>query len=148
MCIAWGVIMLFNLITLPVEFDASNRAKKVLIDMGFIRGQAEITAVNQVLNAAALTYVAAFLTSLGYLLFYLLPLVIGEPSRLSGVRLRPNRGLPCGLADDVSFAPRTKTRGDRIRLLDDRRRLRIGVEKQSPIRNFHSSLLARIASGS
>ena len=78
MCIAWGVIMLFNLITLPVEFDASNRAKKVLIDMGFIRGQAEFAAVNQVLNAAALTYVAAFLTSLGYLLYYLLPLLSGS----------------------------------------------------------------------
>ena len=77
MCIAWGVIMLFNLITLPVEFDASNRAKKVLIDMGFIRGPGEIKAVNEVLDAAALTYVAAFLTSLGYLLFYLLPLLTG-----------------------------------------------------------------------
>jgi uncharacterized protein len=78
MCIAWGIIMLFNLITLPVEFDASNRAKKVLIDMGFIRGPAEIAAVNRVLNAAALTYVAAFLTSLGYLLYYLLPLLSGN----------------------------------------------------------------------
>jgi uncharacterized protein len=78
MCIAWGVIMLFNLVTLPVEFDASNRAKKVLINMGFIRGPAEVAAVNQVLNAAALTYVAAFLTSLGYLLFYLLPLLSGN----------------------------------------------------------------------
>ena len=77
MCIAWGVIMLFNLITLPVEFDASNRAKKVLIDMGFIRGPGEVEAVNQVLDAAALTYVAAFLTSLGYLLYYLLPLLTG-----------------------------------------------------------------------
>jgi uncharacterized protein len=45
--------------------------------MGFIRGPAEIAAVNRVLNAAALTYVAAFLTSLGYLLFYLLPLLSG-----------------------------------------------------------------------
>jgi Zn-dependent membrane protease YugP len=78
MCIAWGVIMLFNLVTLPVEFDASNRAKKVLIKMGFIRGPAEVAAVNQVLNAAALTYVAAFLTSLGYLLYYLLPLLSGN----------------------------------------------------------------------
>jgi Zn-dependent membrane protease YugP len=78
MCIAWGIIMLFNLITLPVEFDASNRAKKVLVDMGFIRGQNEIAAVNKVLDAAALTYVAAFLTSLGYLLFYLLPLLAGN----------------------------------------------------------------------
>jgi uncharacterized protein len=77
MCIAWGVIMLFNLITLPVEFDASNRAKKALVDMGFIRGSSEVAAVNQVLDAAALTYVAAFLTSLGYLLYFLLPLLTG-----------------------------------------------------------------------
>lgn len=77
-CIAWGVIMLFNLITLPVEFDASNRAKKILREMGFIRTEAEATAVNRVLNAAALTYVAAFLTSLGYLLWFLLPLLGGR----------------------------------------------------------------------
>jgi uncharacterized protein len=77
MCIAWGVIMLFNLITLPVEFDASNRAKKALVDMGFIRGSSEVAAVNHVLDAAALTYVAAFLTSLGYLLYFLLPLLTG-----------------------------------------------------------------------
>jgi Zn-dependent membrane protease YugP len=76
-CIAWGVIMLFNLITLPVEFDASNRAKKALIEMGFIRGPGEAAAVNQVLDAAALTYVAAFLTSLAYLIYYLLPLLSG-----------------------------------------------------------------------
>jgi uncharacterized protein len=76
-CIAWGVIMLFNLITLPVEFDASNRAKKALTDMGFIRGPNEAAAVNQVLDAAALTYVAAFLTSLAYLIYYLLPLLSG-----------------------------------------------------------------------
>jgi Zn-dependent membrane protease YugP len=78
MCIAWGIIMLFNLITLPVEFDASNRAKKVLLGMGFIQGPAEAAAVNRVLDAAALTYVAAFLTSLGYLLYFLLPLLSGS----------------------------------------------------------------------
>jgi uncharacterized protein len=78
MCIAWGVIMLFNLITLPVEFDASNRAKKALVNMGFIRGPSEVAAVNHVLDAAALTYVAAFLTSLGYLLYFLLPLLTGS----------------------------------------------------------------------
>jgi Zn-dependent membrane protease YugP len=38
MALAWGVIMLFNLITLPVEFDASRRAKIILGEMGFIRG--------------------------------------------------------------------------------------------------------------
>jgi uncharacterized protein len=77
MCFAWGIIMLFNLITLPVEFDASNRAKKALVDMGFIGGPSEVAAVNHVLDAAALTYVAAFLTSLGYLLYFLLPLLTG-----------------------------------------------------------------------
>jgi Zn-dependent membrane protease YugP len=66
------------LITLPVEFDASNRAKRILREMGFIRTEGEATAVNRVLNAAALTYVAAFLTSLGYLLFFLLPLLGGR----------------------------------------------------------------------
>jgi Zn-dependent membrane protease YugP len=77
-CLAWGIILLFNLVTLPVEFDASNRAKKKLVEMGFIRTQGEVAAVNQVLDAAALTYVAAFLTSLGYLLYYLLPLLGGN----------------------------------------------------------------------
>jgi uncharacterized protein len=77
-CMAWGIIMVFNLVTLPVEFDASNRAKKKLVEMGFLRTQGEVAAVNQVLDAAALTYVAAFLTSLGYLLYYLLPLLGGN----------------------------------------------------------------------
>ena len=75
---AWGVIMIFNLVTLPVEFDASRRAKELLPSLGIIRGQAETDAVNQVLNAAALTYVAAFVTSLGYFLYYLLPLLGGR----------------------------------------------------------------------
>jgi Zn-dependent membrane protease YugP len=69
--------MLFNLITLPVEFDASARAKKILRDMGFVRGSGEAAAVDRVLNAAALTYVAAFITSVAYLLYYLLPLLGG-----------------------------------------------------------------------
>src|ERR1700731_2010985 len=46
-CIAWGVIMLFNLITLPVEFDASNRAKKALTEIAFIRGPNEGAAATQ-----------------------------------------------------------------------------------------------------
>ncbi|MBS0656891.1 MAG: zinc metallopeptidase [Verrucomicrobia bacterium] len=80
MAIAWGVIMLFNLVTLPVEFDASNRAKLILGQMGFIRQGEEAVAVNKVLNAAALTYVAAFLTSLIYFLWYLIPLLTGGRS--------------------------------------------------------------------
>lgn len=81
MAAAWGIIMLFNLVTLPVEFDASRRAKVILGQMNLIQGPEESTAVNKVLNAAALTYVAAFLTSLAYFLFHLLPLLLGGRSR-------------------------------------------------------------------
>jgi Zn-dependent membrane protease YugP len=77
MAAAWGVIMAFNLITLPVEFDASNRAKALLPQMGFISQGPESEAVNKVLNAAAWTYVAAFITSLLYFLWHLLPLLTG-----------------------------------------------------------------------
>lgn len=76
MAIAWGIIMLFNLITLPVEFDASRRAVQILGGMQFIRAGEEQAAVRKVLNAAALTYVAAFITSLLYFLMYLLPLLL------------------------------------------------------------------------
>lgn len=79
MAVAWGILMLFNLITLPVEFDASRRARLVLGQMGFIRPGAEAGAVTQVLNAAGWTYVAAFLTSLIYFLWHLLPLLTGRP---------------------------------------------------------------------
>jgi Zn-dependent membrane protease YugP len=77
MALAWGVIMLFNLITLPVEFDASRRAKRMLPAMGFIRPGEESRAVSKVLDAAAWTYVAAFITSLAYFLWHLLPLLLG-----------------------------------------------------------------------
>jgi len=81
MAVAWGILMAFNLITLPVEFDASRRAKLVLANMGFIQRGPESAAVNQVLNAAAWTYVAAFISSLIYFLWYLLPLLAGERRR-------------------------------------------------------------------
>lgn len=81
MAVAWGVIMLFNLVTLPVEFDASRRAKMVLADFGFIQPGEEATGVKKVLDAAAWTYVAAFVTSLAYFLWYLLPLLLGNRSR-------------------------------------------------------------------
>ncbi|MDL5053602.1 zinc metallopeptidase [Oscillatoria laete-virens NRMC-F 0139] len=78
LAVGWGVIMLFNLVTLPVEFDASNRAKLILGKMGFIQPGEETVGVNKVLNAAALTYVAAFVTSLLYFLWYVLPLILGR----------------------------------------------------------------------
>ncbi len=77
MAAAWGVIMLFNLITLPVEFDASNRAKQILGGMGFIGTEEEMSGVRKTLDAAGWTYVAAFITSLAYLLWHLLPLLLG-----------------------------------------------------------------------
>jgi hypothetical protein len=81
MAAAWGVIMLFNLVTLPVEFDASRRAKAVLADLGMIAPGDEAVAVRKVLDAAAWTYVAAFVSSLLYMLWYLLPLLTGGRSR-------------------------------------------------------------------
>ena len=81
MAAAWGVIMVFNLVTLPVEFDASRRAKAVLLKMGMVNSHEEREGVEKVLNAAALTYVAAFVTSLAYLLWHLLPLLAGGRSR-------------------------------------------------------------------
>jgi hypothetical protein len=70
--------MLFNLITLPVEFDASARARLVLRHTGLIRTVEEETAVAKVLRAAAWTYVAAFITSLVYFLLHVLPLLGGR----------------------------------------------------------------------
>jgi hypothetical protein len=78
MSVGWGVIMVFNLVTLPVEFDASNRAKLALQTSGLLSTTTEAFGVNRVLNAAALTYVAAFITSLAYLLWHLLPLLMGR----------------------------------------------------------------------
>lgn len=63
------VVLVFQLITLPVEFDASRRAKIILQQMGIVQPGPEMTGVNQVLNAAALTYVAAFIAALGNLLW-------------------------------------------------------------------------------
>lgn len=77
MAIGWGVIMLFNLVTLPVEFDATRRARAALTTSGMIT-VTERKGVDKVLDAAAWTYVAAFITSLAYMLVYLLPLLAGR----------------------------------------------------------------------
>lgn len=74
--IAWlGVIAfsagaLFALATLPVEFNASARAKRLLYETGIIHTEEERRGVNQVLNAAALTYVAGLITAVLQLLYY------------------------------------------------------------------------------
>lgn len=60
--IAFSLTVVFQLVNLPVEFDASRRARIALLDSGLI-SPAEDETVGKVLNAAALTYVAATLTS-------------------------------------------------------------------------------------
>lgn len=69
--IVFTVIALFQLVTLPVEFDASRRAKAQLLRLGLIHGD-ESEGVNKVLNAAALTYVAGLVTALLSLLQFIL----------------------------------------------------------------------------
>lgn len=68
--VVYAVLTAFQLITLPVEFDASRRAKQILTRTGAVTME-EAVGVNKVLNAAALTYVAAFLSSLFHLLHLL-----------------------------------------------------------------------------
>jgi Zn-dependent membrane protease YugP len=60
----------FTLVTLPVEFDASARAKRVLATHGIVSGE-EAVGVNQVLTAAAATYVAAAVTAILQLVYWL-----------------------------------------------------------------------------
>ena len=67
--ILFGITALFTIITLPVEFDASNRAKRELVAMNIL-GQSEMVGVNKMLNAAALTYVAAAVAAIGQFLYY------------------------------------------------------------------------------
>ncbi len=73
--IAWlgvllfGATAVFAVVTLPVEFDASRRAKQALVQMGIV-GQGEIQGVNRVLDAAALTYVAGAVQAISTLLYY------------------------------------------------------------------------------
>lgn len=68
----FGMVVAFQLVTLPVEFDASNRAKAVLAQTGIVRTEEEARGVSKVLGAAALTYVAAALTSMLQLLVLIL----------------------------------------------------------------------------
>ena len=71
--IALGIICVFQFVTLPVEFDASRRAKAQLVNLGIV-DRDEMPGVHETLDAAALTYVAAFVASLGSLLHILMML--------------------------------------------------------------------------
>ena len=72
------VVAFFQFVTLPVEFDATKRAKLQLVNLGILERD-EMVGVNETLDAAALTYVAAFVTSLGQILHLLL--LLGGGSR-------------------------------------------------------------------
>jgi Zn-dependent membrane protease YugP len=65
----FGLTALFALVTLPVEFDASRRAKESLVVQGILR-QDEMVGVNKTLDAAALTYVAAAIQAVMTMLYY------------------------------------------------------------------------------
>src|ERR1700722_12374750 len=65
--IGYAIMMVFQLITLPVEFNASSRAKLILQTSGLVTRD-EMPGINRVLNAAALTYVAAFIATAAQLL--------------------------------------------------------------------------------
>ena len=68
--ILFSAVLLFQIVTLPVEFDASNRAKALVMERGLIY-PGEREGMDKVLNAAALTYVAAVVSSLLTLLYFL-----------------------------------------------------------------------------
>ena len=67
----FSAVVLFQIVTLPVEYDASARAKRLAVENGIILPQ-EREGMDRVLNAAALTYVAAAVSSVMTLLYYLM----------------------------------------------------------------------------
>lgn len=75
--IVFAGFVAFTLITLPVEIDASSRAKAALAESGLL-GRAELSGVSSVLTAAAATYVAAALSAILQLLYYVIRLQSAE----------------------------------------------------------------------
>jgi len=69
--ILFGATSLFAIVTIPVELDASKRAKRILSSSGIVYGS-ELNGVSAVLDAAALTYVAGAVQALSTLLYYML----------------------------------------------------------------------------
>jgi Zn-dependent membrane protease YugP len=67
----FSAVLLFQIVTLPVEFDATARAKRLAVETGVVLPQ-EREGMDKVLNAAAMTYVAAVVSTLMTLLYYLL----------------------------------------------------------------------------
>ena len=68
--VLFSAVLVFQIVTLPVEFNASNRAKALIVEQGIVTMQ-ERKGIDKVLNAAALTYVAAAVSTLLTLLYFL-----------------------------------------------------------------------------
>jgi uncharacterized protein len=78
--ILFALTAVFAIVTLPVEFNASRRAKTVLETSGFI-GMEQMEGVNSVLDAAALTYVAAAAQAISTILYYAFLIMGGRNNR-------------------------------------------------------------------
>jgi uncharacterized protein len=78
--LAFSATVVFQIINLPVEFNASSRAKTELVSLGIVNSQ-ELSQVSSVLTAAAMTYVAATLQAVGTLAYYVLQFVLANQGR-------------------------------------------------------------------
>ena len=74
--LGFGMVALFQIINLPVEYDASARAKKQLAELGFLSPDQK-PIVRSMLGAAALTYVAGTLSAISQFLYFLLAVKMG-----------------------------------------------------------------------
>lgn len=72
--LAFGATVVFQLVNLPVEFDASKRAKVQLVELGIV-SEGEMSPINKVLSAAAMTYIAATLMALLQMLYWVMHLL-------------------------------------------------------------------------
>ena len=81
--LAFSTTVVFQIVNLPVEFNASSRAKTELVSLGIINNQ-ELSQVSSVLTAAALTYVAATLQAVATLAYYVLQFVLSSQGRRDG----------------------------------------------------------------
>ena len=81
--LGFSATVVFQLINLPVEFDASSRAKTELVSLGIVNAQ-ELSQVSSVLTAAAMTYVAATLQAVATLAYYLFQYFLQSQSRRDG----------------------------------------------------------------
>ena len=140
--VLFSAVVLFQLVTLPVEFDASKRALVALEQQGLLASD-EIGGARAVLNAAALTYVAGFVASLGQLLYFFL-ISQATSSGRSARSPRPRRSAPAARARGHRLVQdqraergrdhdaRLAHRGDRARLGQPQRgeHEQVGAEEQ------------------